>query len=84
MRKRKRIDEPLFITKTAIAQHYGLGDMQTLDDWIEAGTIPPPHSQPGERYSVWLRKHWDVYVDTGRWPDEAFELPARALGLATR
>lgn len=68
---RKRV-EPLFITKTEIAQHMGLGDLGTLDTWIVNRTFPPPHSQPGERYAVWLRKHWLRYVETGEWPGEAW------------
>jgi hypothetical protein len=68
---RKKAD-PLFITKTEIATHMGLGNLTTINDWIAAGTFPPPHSQPGERYAVWLRRHWQAYVDTGSWPDAAF------------
>lgn len=68
---RKKV-EPVFITKTEIGQHLGLGDLDTLDAWIGKSKFPPPHSQPGERYAVWLRKHWQHYVDNGEWPKEAW------------
>jgi hypothetical protein len=68
---RKKPD-PIFITKTEIATHMGLGNLTTIDDWIVNETFPPPHSRPGERYAVWLRKYWQTYVETGSWPPAAF------------
>jgi hypothetical protein len=50
----------------------GIGSLGTIDDWIAEGGFPPPHSRPGERFAVWRRKHWDVYVETGSWPPSAF------------
>ena len=67
----KRVD-PLFITKTEISQHLGVGDMSTLDSWIAKSEFPPPHSRPGGRFAVWLRKHWNSYVEHGEWPKEAW------------
>lgn len=72
----RRIAEPLFITKTEMAQHLGVGDMTSIDKWIAAGDFPPPHSQPGKRFAVWLRRHWNTFVETRAWPREAF--PHRA------
>jgi predicted DNA-binding transcriptional regulator AlpA len=69
---RRRIAEPVFISKTEMAQHLCLGDAGTLDDWIAKGDFPPPHSRPGERFAVWLRRHWDAYVASGAWPREAW------------
>ena len=62
--------EPDFITKCELAQHLGCA-VGTIDKWIEEGTVPPPHSKPGERHPVWLRKHYVAYRDTRRWPKEA-------------
>lgn len=64
--------EPLFITKTEIAAHMGIGNLGTIDGWIAEGSFPPPHSRPGERFAVWLRKHWASYVETGSWPASAW------------
>lgn len=67
----KRSD-PVFITKTEIARMMCVGDTQTIDGWVADGTFPPPHSQPGKFHTLWLRKHWNSYVETGYWPKEAF------------
>jgi predicted DNA-binding transcriptional regulator AlpA len=68
----RKKQEPVFITKTEIANHMGIGSLGTIDDWIAEGGFPPPHSRPGERFAVWRRKHWDAYVETGSWPPSAF------------
>jgi hypothetical protein len=68
----RRPEARLFITKSEIGRALGVKDLRTIDAWIASGTFPPPHSRPGERFAVWLRKHWLVYVETGRWPEEAF------------
>lgn len=68
----RRRPEATFITKTEIGAALGVGDLSTLDSWIAAGSFPPPHSRPGERFAVWLRKHWQAYVDGGEWPREAW------------
>jgi hypothetical protein len=68
---RRRV-EPIFITKSEIAQMMSVADTKTIDSWIANGSFPPPHSRPGVRHAVWLRKHWQAYVDTGEWPKEAF------------
>lgn len=64
--------ESVFITKSEIAQMMSVGNTKTIDSWIAQGTFPPPHSRPGPLHTVWLRKHWQVYVETGMWPKEAF------------
>jgi predicted DNA-binding transcriptional regulator AlpA len=71
----KRAD-PIFITKSEIAQLMGVADTKTIDSWIANGSFPPPHSRPGPRHAVWLRKHWNIFVDTGKWP-EAADHPSR-------
>lgn len=62
---------PIFITKKEIAALMSVADTKTIDSWIAKGAFPPPHSRPGERHVVWLRKHWDTYVETGEWPKAA-------------
>jgi predicted DNA-binding transcriptional regulator AlpA len=64
--------EPVFVTKAQIAQMMGVGNTKTIDSWIAQGTFPPPHSRPGPNFTVWLRKHWEIYVETGEWPREAW------------
>lgn len=70
--KPRKRPTPIFITKTEIANHLGVGGLGTIDDWIADGSFPPPHSRPGVRFAVWLRKHWDAYVATGAWPASAW------------
>jgi predicted DNA-binding transcriptional regulator AlpA len=67
-----RASSPLFITKREIVRHIPGVDSTTIDAWVAKGTFPPPHSRPGERTAVWLRRHFDFYVARGYWPDEAF------------
>jgi hypothetical protein len=67
----KRV-EPAFINKSEIVQHLGLGCPSTINDWIADGTWPPPHSEPGRKYSVWRRPDWNHYVSTGSWPRSAW------------
>lgn len=67
-----RREEPVFVTKAGIAHMMGVGSTKTIDSWIAQGTFPPPHSRPGKSHAVWLRKHWLVYIETGRWPPESF------------
>lgn len=69
---RTNVSDPVFITKTEIAAHMGIGNLATIDDWIASGTFPPPHSRPGERFAVWRRKYWNAYVETGEWPPASF------------
>lgn len=64
--------EPTFLTKSQLAYAMGRVLPATIDDWIAAGTVPPPHSRPGAKCALWLKTHFDVYVQTGRWPDAAF------------
>ncbi len=64
--------QPMFVSKTEIATHLCVSGSATIDTWIVEGRFPPPHSQPGKRHSLWLRRHWDAYVATGSWPREAF------------
>jgi hypothetical protein len=64
--------EPLFLTKNQLAYHMGEADPGTIDRWVEDGTVPPPHSRPGERTQLWRRDHFNAFVATGRWPAEAW------------
>lgn len=66
-----KAQEPDFITKTELAHHLGC-HISTLTDWIEDGSIPPPHSRPGDKHPIWLRRHYKEFVRTGKWPREAF------------
>jgi hypothetical protein len=63
--------KPVFVTKMELVLHYGC-DINSINHWIRAGTIPPPHSRPGPRYPIWLREHFDEMVRTGRWPQAAY------------
>lgn len=74
---RGRDAEPLFVKKSEIAYHLE-ADTKTIDEWIAAGTFPRPHSRPSERFAVWLRRHWKVYIETGSWPEEAYKLGGRS------
>lgn len=64
--------DPIFITKSEMARMMSVGNTSTIDRWVANGTIPPPHSRPGKSHSLWLRKHWLVFVETGKWPNVAF------------
>jgi glutamate-1-semialdehyde aminotransferase len=63
---------PIFIKKSEIAALMDVADTKTIDSWIANGGFPKPHSRPGERHAVWLRKHWNSYVENGEWPKEAW------------
>ncbi len=69
--------EPVFIAKAELARELGC-TVGTLNTWIATGTIPPPHSRPGPRMAIWLRRHWQHYVETGRWPDDAYAVTGRS------
>jgi hypothetical protein len=64
--------EPDFIGKVELAHHLQC-HINTIDGWIEEGRIPPPHSWPGERHPIWLRRYYNVYRDTGEWPKDAWK-----------
>jgi hypothetical protein len=66
-------DQRIFITKAELATHIGC-HINTIDRWIAKGTIPPPHSRPGYGHAIWLRKHFNVYADSGEWPQDAFRI----------
>ena len=68
---------PLFITKTELAAHLGC-HIESIERWVAAGTIPPPHSRPGVGHTIWLRRHFDAYVESGEWPRDAYVTPARS------
>jgi hypothetical protein len=63
--------EPDFIGKAELARHLSC-HINSIDVWVRKGRIPPPHSMPGDKHSIWLRKHYREYVRTGRWPEAAF------------
>lgn len=63
--------EPDFIGKAELARHLCC-HVGTINDWIADGTIPPPHSRPGEKHAVWLRRHYEAFKKTREWPKEAY------------
>jgi hypothetical protein len=62
--------KPTFISKSELDHEMRI-DCKTVDDWIITGSIPPPHSRPGERTARWLRSWFDHYVATGQWPKDS-------------
>jgi hypothetical protein len=68
---RRKPNEPDFITKSELAYHLG-ADTETIDEWIRKGVIPPPHTRPGERHVIWLRRHYNAFRETRRWPKESW------------
>lgn len=64
--------EPVLMTKSQLAFAMGEVDTQTIDRWVAARTVPPPHSRPGENTALWLRSDFEHYVRTGAWPKEAY------------
>lgn len=75
--QRWRPKEPDFVTKTELAMHLGI-DTSTVDEWIRKNILPPPHSRPGERHAIWLRKHYHAFRDTQAWPPEAWPKSVRS------
>ncbi|MBU6429646.1 MAG: hypothetical protein KGR26_11580 [Cyanobacteria bacterium REEB65] len=69
--KRVKDLEPDFIGKAELARHLCC-HINSIDLWIYDGTIPPPHSYPGTKHPVWLRKHYHLFRETGKWPAAAF------------
>jgi hypothetical protein len=83
--KALRDKEPDFMGKFELAHHLQC-HIGTLNDWIADGTIPPPHSRPGTKHPVWLRKHYEVFKKTRAWPKEAYwnrQEKTRAAAVAT-
>lgn len=70
MREIKEKD-PDFIGKAELARHLQC-HVSTIATWIEDGTIPPPWLRPGEKHPVWLRKHYEAFKQSRRWPEEAY------------
>jgi predicted DNA-binding transcriptional regulator AlpA len=64
----------LFITKPQLAQALGV-DPGSIDDWVAAGTFPPPHSRLGDRTVLWRRDYFDHFVEHREWPRESFYRP---------
>jgi hypothetical protein len=62
---------PDFIGKHELARHLCVST-GTIDNWIYSGSIPAPHSRPSDRHPVWLRRHYNIYRDSGVWPKEAY------------
>ena len=62
-----------FIGKVELAHHLQC-HMSTIDEWIADGTIPPPHSRPGDQHPNLARRHYNAYRDgkEKRWPKEAW------------
>jgi predicted DNA-binding transcriptional regulator AlpA len=67
-----RREPPAFIRAGDLAWHLGC-DTQTLHRWVDEGIVPPPHSRLGPNSTLWLRRHFDAFVATGRWPEESFK-----------
>lgn len=65
--------EPDFIGKLELARNLCC-HIQTINEWIFNGTVPPPHSRPGLNHPIWLRSHYRQFVETGSWPDEAWPI----------
>jgi len=63
--------EPDFISKFELARNLCC-HVNTLATWIAEGTIPPPWSKPGSKRPVWLRKHYNVFKRTRKWPEAAY------------
>lgn len=70
--KAERLGRPRFITKAQLAHELGQVDPRTIDLWVREKTVPPPHSRLGERTELWLREYFETFVETGRWPEEAY------------
>jgi hypothetical protein len=62
---------PDFLDKHELAYHLGC-HIGTINRWIRDGVIPGPHSRPGGKHPIWLRKHYEEFLRSGRWPREAF------------
>jgi hypothetical protein len=68
---RLRVISPIFISKSELAIHLRCTP-RSIEDWVELGRFPPPHSRPGDRHTIWLKVYFDEYVRTGRWPKAAY------------
>ncbi len=73
--KKIRSLEPIFINKIELAHHLQC-HVNSIDGWVANGTIPPPHSCPGVKHALWLRRHFTAFVESGVWPGEAWTTPA--------
>lgn len=62
---------PVFVSKRELAHDLRL-TMHGIDRLIAEGLFPPPHSRPGPRHAVWLKRHYDAYVRDRKWPRDAF------------
>ena len=61
-----------FIGKHELARHLCV-DTSTIDSWIKTGSIPAPHSRLSDRHPVWLRRHYEEFRETRKWPKESRE-----------
>ena len=61
-----------FVGAGEMANHMAV-TRAALAGWMAAGDLPPPWVRPGLRVRLWRRDHWEIYVATGRWPDEAWK-----------
>jgi hypothetical protein len=53
-----------FIDRVELAHHLGCHP-RTIERWIAAGLLPPPHYRFSDRHPVWLRRHYKAFVATG-------------------
>jgi hypothetical protein len=44
----------------------------TLNRWVLEGRVPPPHSRPGKHSALWLRKHYQHFVNHKECPQAAY------------
>lgn len=63
--------KPTFITGAEIAREMCVST-DALYSWVAAAGFPPQRCRPGGRTRLWLRAHWDVFVETGKWPKGAW------------
>jgi len=84
-RKRPDRGPAVFINKSQLAAAMGGISVQTIDAGVRRGSIPPPHSRPTERVTLWRRSHFEHFVEHGLWPPEAWGLkvsPGSSRGVA--
>ena len=53
------------MTKSQLAYAMGEVDTRTIDRWVSEGTVPPPHSWPGQNTAPWPREALWTYEGRG-------------------
>ncbi|WP_406699175.1 hypothetical protein V5E97_09890 [Singulisphaera sp. Ch08] len=62
----------VFITGTEMARECGVNTV-TLYKWVAEEYFPPQRCRPGACTRLWLRAHWDEFVSSGLWPEDAWK-----------